>query len=144
MGPTVSDSIQPRAASAEASEDVEDVVEVRALESAAEPAGTARATALTAASAETAKLLAAVRIDLAAVKFCPLLGVAQQVEGRTDTLEPLFGGRIAGVLVGVQFLGQLVERLAHLRLARRAPYAQFLIGIARHAPPSSLLVQETG
>ena len=69
----------------------------------------ARTTSRTAgaAAAETAELLTPVRVDLAPVEFRPLVLVPQQVESGRDPLEPLVSDRIAGVLVRMEFLGEL-------------------------------------
>jgi hypothetical protein len=99
-------------------------------------AGTAART-----TAEAAELLAPVRVDLAPIKFRPLLCVAQQVEGGGNPLEPLVGDRIAGVLVGMQFLGELAERLLDFVRARAPRNAQFLVGIARHVECRSISLE---
>ncbi len=65
----------------------------------AEPA--ARTAPRPAAAAEAAHGLAAVGVDLAGVELLALLGVAHDVEGRADLLEPLLGGLVAGVGVGM-------------------------------------------
>jgi hypothetical protein len=75
--------------------------------------------------------LSAVGIDLATIELRLLGGVSQDVEGRADLLETLFSGRIAGIGVGVELLGELAERLANLVGARTARHAQHLIGITR-------------
>ena len=69
--------------------------------------------------------LAPVGVDLAAVELLALLLVAEDVEGGADALEPLLGGLVAGVLVGMELLGELAERLADL------------VGVAPRATPSS-------
>src|SRR5690606_562866 len=85
-----------------------------------------------AATRRRAELLAAVRINLAAIILGALLGVAQQVEGGRDALEALLRDLVARILVRVQFLGQLAERLLDLVRARASGNAQFLVGIASH------------
>jgi len=77
-------------------------------------------------------LLASVGVDLAAVELLPLFLVAEQVEGGGDPLEPLIGRRIAGVLVGMQFLGELAERLLDFVRACAPRNAQFR---CRDRPP---------
>ena len=95
-------------------------------------------TAPAAATAEAPELLAAVGVDLAPVELLALLLVAQNVEGGGDALEPVLGRRVAGVLVRMEFLGQLPERLADLVLTGAPRHAQFLVGITRHVRPCSI------
>ena len=64
---------------------------------------------------EPAAGFAAVVVQFARVEFLSFGRIADDVEGRTDLLKTFLGGFVAGVGVGVICLGQLVERLAHLR-----------------------------
>ncbi len=114
----------------------QDVVEIHALElgamgPVAEAAGPRPGLTGEAAAPEAAHGLAAIRVDLAAVELLALLLVAQDVEGGADPLEPLLGLLVARVLIGVQLLGELAERLADLVGARTTGNAQLLIWILR-------------
>ncbi len=81
------------------------------------------------ARAEAAHGLAPVRIDLAGVVLLALVLVAEDVERGRHLLEALLGRLVAGVLVRVQLLGQLAERLADLVGAGAPRHAEFLIKV---------------
>src|SRR5690606_29945876 len=105
-------SLAAAARAAPAEHLAEDVGQVDVL--ALGPVAAAGAAPAPEAAAEPAHGLAPVGVDLAGVELAPLLGVPQQVEGRADPLELLFGGLVARVGVGVVLLRQGAERLADL------------------------------
>ena len=86
-------------------------------------------------SLETARL--AVGVDLAAVEGAALLLVAQNFVGRIDLGEFRLRLGVVGVLVGMVLLGELAERLFHIRLRGVLGDAENLVGIA-HCPKAHL------
>lgn len=46
-------------------------------------------------------------IDLAAVEAGAFLGIAENVVGRADVLEPFFGFLVTGIQIGMMLLGEL-------------------------------------
>ena len=60
------------------------------------------------------RLLRARSVDLAGVVAPPLLRIGQEIVGAGDLLELVLGLLVAGIEIGVQFLGQLPVRLADL------------------------------
>ena len=67
-----------------------------------------------------------------------LLGVLQGLVGLVDLLEFLFGRLVAGVAVGVEFLGELAIGGLQVLLAGAARHAQCLVVIALgHVKPAS-------
>src|SRR5690606_28313498 len=134
LPPAAETAAGPGPGAGHAAEHAEQVVQIDALEARAEarPAGRAAAPP----AGEAAKLLAAVRVDLAAIEFPALLLVPEDVERPGHPLETFLGFRIAGIAVRVQLLGQLAEGLADLVLAGVSGDAKFLVGIARHSSVS--------
>src|SRR3546814_8296177 len=59
-------------------------------------------------------------IDLAAVEFAALVGIAEDIVGGGDFLEAVGRRVIARIAVGMQFLGQLAIGLAHVFMTRAA------------------------
>ncbi len=131
----------PGAARTVAEHLAQDVVDVDALEAGAgvmavleRPATTETTTC--AAAPEATHDLVPVGVDLAAVVALALVLVAQQVEGGAQSLEPLLGLLVTGVLVGMVLLRQLAERAAHFVGVGGAGDAELLIGILRQVGSS--------
>ncbi len=59
-------------------------------------------------------------VDLARIETPTLLGIGENFVGLTDLLELGFSCLVAGIEVGVMFLGELAERLADVVLRRRS------------------------
>src|ERR1700726_4455154 len=75
-----------------------------------------------------ARPLGTALVDLAAIVARPLLRIRQQFVSRGYRLEARLGGRLAGVQIGVELLGELAVRLADLVGAGGRLNAEHLIG----------------
>ena len=92
------------------------------------------ATAARLVAIETARRhLLARAVDFARVEAPALLGIGEDVVGLPDFLELGFGRLVAGIEVGMVFLGELAERLADVVLGGGPRHAQDGIGIG-HSP----------
>lgn len=82
-----------------------------------------------AAGTEAARPRLAGGIDLAAVELCAFVGIADDAIGRRDFLEAFGRLVVAGIAVGMQFLGQLAIGLAHVFLGGAPGHTQHLVGV---------------
>jgi hypothetical protein len=72
-------------------------------------------------------------VDFAGIETAALLGIGQQVVGLADLLELRLGCLVAGIEVGMMFLGELTKRLADIVLRGGPRHAQDGIGVG-HVP----------
>src|SRR5262249_34702110 len=72
------------------------------------------------------------RVDLAPVVPPALLGIAKDVVGGGDLLEHLLGRLVAGIEVGMQFLGELAIGLGDVPGTRRLRHAKNCIEVFCH------------
>ena len=77
---------------------------------------------------------AAVGPRLASIVGPPALGIGEDLEGAGHLAEPFGGHGVAGVQVGVEGAGALLERATDLRRARAAPHSEELVQV--HGPTS--------
>lgn len=117
-------------------------------EAAAERAAARTGTRIAARTIGTAAEAAAARltggIDLAAIVFAALVGIAEQIVSRRDFLEAVGRLLVALVAVGMEFLRQFAIGLAQVFAADAACDTQNLIGITHPAQSSRLAVPIAG
>ena len=80
---------------------------------------------------ERVRPLAAVVVDLAAVVFLAPLGIAEDVEGGGDFLEPVLGLLVVRVAVGMVLFGKLTEGGANFSVRRLRGEPEHDIGVPR-------------